>query len=511
MFNYWSKFNFFYSLLVIGFTLGAFVASPTILYKAASGLLLILIVFAYKYRETKISYAIVGCMLLVHHSLLVAMQHYQSISVDTMTPFIINAGLLYAPLLPNPVTAVAAVATLTVHFFTYKAEDDFGLIIIKVLGTLFLGLLSGKGLQFLQKLKIERDRFYKASITDPLTGLYTFTHIIQVGQELINTGHKLRAVVIDLDDYKNINDTYGHFVGNEVLIQFAAVLGRIFGSESLIGRLNGDKFIVLLEQGDEKSITGFLDQVKDSCYISDPELVPIHLDFSYGIALPKADECITIEELLNRVDKNMYNNKIAVRSRQTSCDIDKDIPEQFLDLLTVLSQKDMYTFVHSFYVARFARKLAKVLELSCENINHIWLAGWLHDIGKIVIPNQILRKPASLTEDEYQSIKKHVGYSLDILQSFNLNEHVLRAIGEHHERYDGTGYPQGKSKEEISIEGRILAITDAYSAMTIKRVYRNHQLSVCMALQELHAGKGLQFDPVLVEAFIRLVEARGAA
>jgi diguanylate cyclase (GGDEF)-like protein/putative nucleotidyltransferase with HDIG domain len=502
-----NKFSCIYGLLIVIFTLGLFAVSPTGFYKVFSGLIFVLIVIAYQYRMSTISYWIVAGVLLIHHILLMAMQRYQSVSVDVMTPFIINSGFIYAPLLPNPFSSVAAVLTLALHFFIYKDDNGLLFVGIKVLITIIFALLSAAGIQFLRNLSVERDRFYKSSITDPLTGLYTFTYMIQIGQELMDKGQRLTAILINLDDYKNINDTYGYFVGNKVLIQFANDLCCAAGQEAIVGRLSGDEFIVLLrEEKDYPFIAKIIDQLNGSSYITDPGLAPIHVGFSHGSAVQSVDE-ITMEQLIHIADKNMYNNKISLKSGQIYCDVDGDIPPQFADLLTVLSQKDMYTFIHSLYVARFSAELAARMGLDAETVNNVRLAGWLHDIGKIAIPNEILRKPAQLNPDEYQAIKRHVTYGVNLLRSFDINADVIHAIGEHHERYDGKGYPLGKSREEISVEGRILAIADAYSAMTIKRVYRDHQLLDVEALRELEKEKGSQFDPVLVRQFAMLIQS----
>jgi diguanylate cyclase (GGDEF)-like protein/putative nucleotidyltransferase with HDIG domain len=327
--------------------------------------------------------------------------------------------------------------------------------------------------------------------------------MIERGQKLIDEGHKLTAVLIDLDNYKNINDTYGHFIGNNVLIQFAEVLRSVW-PDALIGRLGGDEFVVLLTTENESSqVAAILEAMKNRSYVTDPDLMPISVAFSYGIAEQTSDEA-TIEQLLTISDKNMFYNKIAQKSKQISCEVE-DIPEQFVDLLNVLSQKDMYTFIHSLYVAKFSKQLGEILGWNSLAVTNIALAGWLHDIGKIAIPNEILRKPAKLSDQEYRSIRKHVEYGLHLLQSFDIKNDVITAISEHHEKYDGTGYPFGKAREEISIEGRILAIADAYSAMTIKRVYQSRHLSTAEAVCELEKGKGYQFDPVLVEQFVSMI------
>lgn len=503
MFKLQSKFSYIYGLLVIVFTLAFFAVSPTITYKVLSGVFPVLVIIAYKYRKTSFSYAVVACLLGVHHLLLIAMERYQTVSVDVLTPYIINSGFIYAPLLPNPFHALGPLATLAIHFSLYKAEGGWWIAATKIAGTMLCGLIGGAVIQFLRGLTLERDRFYKSSITDPLTGVYTFTYMIQRGQELIDDGHKLTAVLIDLDNYKNFNDTYGHFIGNNVLIQFAEVLRSVW-PEALIGRLGGDEFVVLLTTENESSqAAAILEELKYRSYVTDPDLIPICVAFSYGIAEQTSDES-TIEQLLTISDKNMFYNKISKKSKQINCEVE-NIPEQLADLLNVLSQKDMYTFIHSLYVAKFSKQIGELLGWNALAVTNIALAGWLHDIGKIAIPNEILRKPAQLSEEEYKSIQKHVEYGLNLLRSFDIRNDVITAIAEHHERYDGTGYPFGKAREEISIEGRILAIADAYSAMTIKRVYQSRHLSAAEAVRELEKGKGYQFDPVLVERFVGMV------
>jgi len=208
---------------------------------------------------------------------------------------------------------------------------------------------------------------------------------------------------------------------------------------------------------------------------------------------------------MKSADKEMYNNKIYKKSGVKSYDFEGVSPVEFHDLLNTLSQKDMYTLIHSLYVAKYGAMLAESFGLRADQVKEIWLAGWLHDIGKIVIPNEILRKPAGLDDDEYHLMKKHVVYGFDLLKSFQLQDSVLRMVAEHHEKYDGTGYPYQCAGEQISIGGRILAIVDSYSAMTIKRVYRLHQLSKEEALEELVLQKGKQFDPHLVEKFVALM------
>ncbi len=168
----------------------------------------------------------------------------------------------------------------------------------------------------------------------------------------------------------------------------------------------------------------------------------------------------------------------------------------------------MYTYVHSQYVVQYTVQLAERLELPERTIEDLCIAGWLHDVGKILAPSHILRKSMCLTDDEYEIIKQHVLEGLHILDGLGLHTAVRDAIQYHHERWDGQGYPFQIKGEDTPLEGRILQITDAFSAMTIKRVYRE-RMSFEDAIAEIKRNSGTQFDPELVEVFLSLFDEKG--
>ncbi len=358
------------------------------------------------------------------------------------------------------------------------------------------------------KLKEERNRFYKASITDPLTGLNTFTNTIELGKVALEKGDDLLLVLLDLDNFKNVNATYGHNIGNSILKQFARQLRALWGEAAIIGRLCGDEYIAILTnvEGRRAAVTEQLEALKSREYTADPDLAPVQVEFSYGMASSGPEQKANIEELVELADKEMYAYKLARRTKQTTYKFNAEMPEDFRDILTVLSQKDMYTFLHSLYVAQYGAALARRIGLDEQAVENIRLAGWLHDIGKIAVPNEILRKPGKLNQLEYQAIQNHVKYGYNLLHAFAIPEAVRNAICQHHERYDGKGYPSKLKGEDISLSGRILAIVDAYSAMTIKRVYRRYQFSTDDALREILRGSGTQFDAALVKQFAQLIE-----
>jgi len=497
-----------YMLSIITFSVGLFIVSPTMTSKIMSIIILLLFFLAFKKIPNFNTYGIMATVLILHHALLFTIEGYHSIDPGPLTPFVIFSGLLYAPVLSDLFTPVIATLTLTYHFWSYNIGSSFFVAGIKTFNAILISILITTGVHLFQILSAERDLFYKTSIIDPLTGLYNFTHSIKLGQELIAAGRNISVVLIDIDDFKDINDTYGHFAGNNVLLQFSKALKDIVGPDGVVARLGGDEFLIILQQdkqSDEQMIE-LLDELKYKNYITDPELVPVTLSFSYGIAVQDIKGLATIEQLMKVADKSMYRNKLSRKSSLMSYDFDRVIPEDFRDILNVLSQKDMYTLVHSLYVAQYGAMLAEKVGMDAKEVHNIRLAGWLHDLGKIAIPNEILRKPAYLSDEEYTLMKNHVAYGLGLVQSFGLHENILQAIAEHHEKFDGSGYPSGHAQEQIPMGGRILAITDSYSAMTIKRVYRTHQLSKKEALQELILQKGRQFDPKLVDQFVTLLE-----
>lgn len=170
-------------------------------------------------------------------------------------------------------------------------------------------------------------------------------------------------------------------------------------------------------------------------------------------------------------------------------------------LLHNLAEKDVDTYIHSRFTGQLAAALGAALELSEKAVADLYTAGLLHDLGKLLVPGSILRKEAALTGEEYAIVKQHVDDGIRILSCQNLPPTVVNAIKYHHERWDGKGYPYSLAGRDTPIEGRILQIADAFSAMTTKRVYRE-PLSPEEALEEVRRNRGTQFDPELADRFI---------
>jgi len=188
--------------------------------------------------------------------------------------------------------------------------------------------------------------------------------------------------------------------------------------------------------------------------------------------------------------------------------VQKENAEQInCTLARIIDSKDHYTAGHSERVAQLASHLAEACNLSRNEVERIAYIARLHDLGKVNIPQEILTKPGELTESEFAEVKKHPGWGAELIRGMDkiYGDRDYRAILEHHERYDGTGYPYGKRGEDISLWGRILAVCDAYDAMTSERVYRT-AMTTDAARTELKRNAGTQFDPKLVQLFVSKVQ-----
>ncbi|HEX9060059.1 MAG TPA: diguanylate cyclase [Clostridia bacterium] len=365
-----------------------------------------------------------------------------------------------------------------------------------------------------RKLIRQRNLYLKLSTTDSLTGMANFSHAIEIAKEMLQEGN-ISILITDMDRFKQINDTYGHIAGNKVLIDVSQmILKETEGLDKIVGRLGGDEFIIIVKNDGSKRVLGLgerlMASMKDRNFSIDPEIDPINLSFSVGQANSTKTDT-DIETLIHKADVNMYYNKY--KNHRSSIFVHKHMPlltKESSELLNVLAEKDMYTYIHCSYTAQYAAALAKELGFPNDKVEALFTAGWLHDIGKVLISSDIVRKHGSLTDDEYFLIKKHVAYGTNILQNLSVPEEIIAYIECHHEHWDGSGYPQKLAGNDISAEARVLQIADSYSAMIIKRVYREVPTPE-EALEEIKRNSGKQFDPEYVKAFDMLIRRVGKA
>lgn len=173
-----------------------------------------------------------------------------------------------------------------------------------------------------------------------------------------------------------------------------------------------------------------------------------------------------------------------------------------------IDTRDEYTKMHSSHVGYYSKEIAKEMGFDEEFQKNIYYMGMMHDVGKVLIPKEILCKPGKLSDEEWVEMKKHTSYGAEILSDFAAVKGIREAVLFHHERYDGKGYPRGLHDKEIPIQARIIAVADSYDAMHTNRSYRNH-LDDAVILSELEKNKGIQFDPDVAEAMLRLLRKKG--
>lgn len=372
-------------------------------------------------------------------------------------------------------------------------------------------------------IAIENARLFeetkRLATVDPLTGVWNRRYLEEaLRKEIARSSryhHHLSVFVLDIDNLKLLNDTYGHLVGDDVIRTIAHVIQSSCRKIDIVGRYGGDEFAVILPETDSSGAVTVAKRILlnlKKTSLNAPNRTKIPLSVSIGISSYPTDS-EDAERLFSLADTAMYRAKIAGGGKfaTLSQELEKTSKEFSLSfdaltgLLMTIDNKDNYTLRHSNEVSEIACALARALNLPEEDIKAIEIAGKLHDIGKIGIPNGILRKPGPLTPEERKIIQEHPHLGYLIMQQLPQMEKVLKAILHHHERYDGKGYPNGIQGENIPIIARILALADAYSAMRSDRPYRR-ALTVEEAIEEIKNNMGKQFDPDLAEKLIELIK-----
>jgi len=369
-------------------------------------------------------------------------------------------------------------------------------------------------------LRQQAKRLREMASTDALTGVRNYGDLHETTDRLLarahNSGEPVAIIIADVDDFKLYNDTYGHLAGDSALKSLADALSRACRPTDIVGRYGGDEFMLILPDTDErgalKVAERILERVARLQFQPEPggEAIPLHL--AIGVAL-YPDDGTTKEELIAHADAALYESKArpALEKRITLAHeegTDADLlsyPTSAFGVLhglvRTVDRKDHYTKRHSEREAEYAVLMGAALNLSGQSQRALRIAGLLHDLGKIGIPDHLLRKPGPLSDTERSVMRQHVLLTERIVGGVPQLTDVLAAASNHHERYDGSGYPRGLKGEKIPLLGRILAIADAFSAMTMDRPYRK-AMSWSAALQELRQNAGTQFDPALVKVFI---------
>lgn len=367
------------------------------------------------------------------------------------------------------------------------------------------------------------------ALTDSLTKLYNHRCFCRILPEQIGKigSAELSLLMIDLDLFRLFNDLYGHFEGDRALETVAAIMTGIVGQKGIVCRYGGEEFAILLPYHDSKKAFELAEKIRleiQKTFFNLTDVTQRFLTASIGIctyphAAPNAVELLKRADLAMYTAKNKGKNKTEIYTpnhfappgmseqepnRRT---IQSSSAATIYALTAAIDAKDHYTFGHSQRVAQYATILASSLGLDQTHLELVREAALLHDIGKIGIPENILTKTGSLTDEEFEIVKRHVEMSITMIKYLPSLNHIIPAVIGHHERWDGKGYPRGVRGENIPLSARCLAITDSFDAMTSDRPYRA-SLGVEAALQEIEKNIGTQFDPQIAVLFIKLVQTR---
>ncbi len=391
------------------------------------------------------------------------------------------------------------------------------------------------------------DEANQAAHTDQLTGLANHRCLMDRLDAEMNrarrSGHPLAVMMLDIDNFKLVNDNFGHTVGDRILALIAQLLVKTLRSTDFVARYGGDEFMVLLPETDRITATAAARRLiaavrAERCWVDTTgghapaaadegeatsttegpgsgggppgSSIPLHV--SVGVALFPHDSS-SKQELIDLADTAMYASKSAGGDTAT---LANNTDSAFLasqsstfsvleGLVNAVDGKDRYTRVHSEKVAHYAVGLAGRLGLPEDTTRRLRVASLLHDVGKIGIPDRILRKPRPLDPEERAVVQQHPLLGEMIMREVPQLPDVLDAVRHHHEWYDGSGYPRGLQGPAIPLLSRVIAVADAYSAMTADRPYRR-ALAHAQAIEELRKGAGTQFDPELVNLFIEYAE-----
>jgi diguanylate cyclase (GGDEF)-like protein/putative nucleotidyltransferase with HDIG domain len=358
---------------------------------------------------------------------------------------------------------------------------------------------------------------------DGLTGLYNHRYFFDQFSRQFEfskkAGKELSLLFIDIDDFKFYNDFLGHQMGDEVLSGIARLMEETLPKDALIARYGGEEFTVILPDIGETAAYSEAEKlrraVQEHPFPGQENLPTGNLTISVGISTFPS-KARTETELLKRADEACYRAKFLYKNRveayhsiledlqQNMVEIDNETIASIKTLIAVINAKDKYTYGHVERVVFYCTLFAEKLGFKDEDKKNLIYSAYLHDVGKINIPEEILMKTEPLTDEEWKIMKDHPQKAVEIIESIKSLKDLAPIILQHHERYDGTGYPENLKGEGINYYARILTVIDSFDAMTSLRPYQPRK-TYSQAIRELIRNRGTQFDPDIVNDFINVI------
>ncbi|MCF6280670.1 MAG: diguanylate cyclase [Candidatus Polarisedimenticolaceae bacterium] len=366
-------------------------------------------------------------------------------------------------------------------------------------------------------------QLYKQTITDALTNLHNRRYFDErLKQEFIRSSRYNRnfsIIIIDVDGFKQANDLYGHSFGDKMLVKAGKIFLDVLRDGDNVYRYGGDEFAVILPETVKEGAVELAERLRRvfarECCCSDKRL---KLTLSIGVAGYPEDGPDEVE-LIATADSRMYHSKENGGNMTTAYRPHDDLGGEEEIMLRSLNnlvhimekkvgRKTLSGVSHSTEIRSIGTEIGRKINLSVDQLDLFEQSAMLHDIGILYVAGDVMKKSGKLTPEEHEEVRKHVVVGerlLTLLVSGREDLKRLPAIvGQHHEWFDGTGYPRGLKGEEILIEARILAVTDSYSAMRSERNHRQAK-TAGETLNEIQRLSGKQFDPQVVEALLKVV------
>jgi diguanylate cyclase (GGDEF)-like protein len=333
---------------------------------------------------------------------------------------------------------------------------------------------------------------------DKLTGLYNRTYFEEALTSLDNEASMpLGLIMGDCNGLKMVNDVFGHEAGDKLLNSIAEMFKSICGDDDIVARVGGDEFAIILPRTSSEKANFIISSIKKMCSDGIVDSVSPSIALGYAIKTNMNKDINTVYKL---AEDRLYNNKL-VESKSIRSSI-------ISSLKKTLEERTHETEAHAQRMKELSVRMGKKMDLYDNELDELSLLAMLHDIGKIAIPDYILGKPDKLTESEWKIMKSHCEIGYRIAAASPELAHIANLILSHHERWDGTGYPQELKGEDIPLLSRIIAVVDAYDAMTSDRSY-HAAVSREIAQKELERCSGTQFDPSIIEKFIEVISREG--
>jgi diguanylate cyclase (GGDEF)-like protein len=372
------------------------------------------------------------------------------------------------------------------------------------------------------RLRRQQEALLESRRRDPVTELMNHGAVVGLLSELIEParaeGRSLGIALVDVDNFRLLNDVHGSDIGDQALLAVSAALAREAEGFAGLGRFGPDEFLVIAPEVSARELPNAMKRVAahlEEAWLEPPGSERLPITVSTGVAYfpfhaGQVTELMSAATIALGEAKAAGGNQLAIANAWTSEPRAASTFDVLQALVLTIDRKDRYTKVHSEDVAAYALFLADRLGLPEELQTTLRISALLHDVGKIGVPDDILRKPGRLTPREYEVLKQHVALGDLIVRDLPDIELVRAGVRYHHERWDGDGYLVGLAGEDIPLVARILAVGDAFSAMTTTRPYRK-AMSVEAALDELRRAAGTQLDPDLATQFVRAMETDPAA